>query len=225
MAAGHAACKRCTHLVPVAHSVDCLPLINRQLDGILMLSRRLQTCNKCESRLKLHSNICNRAVLHVMSRECVLLPAWRRARWKDFPLASFQAHVRLKHALAELVIRPPLSEGHSAAMDAFADQVIHQRALDRGYLVPMLRSAMDAPQIRDLCNEIERLFEADGPVDELSPCIDTSPRDLVQEAAVILSSLAPHREIPMSARGSRGRTGRRSGAGHTPGRQGSGAAA
>jgi len=110
----------------------------------------------------------------------------------------------LKHALAELVIRPPLAEGHSAAMDAFADQVIHQRALDRGYLVPMLRSAMDALQIRDLCNEMERLFEADGPVYELSPCIETSPRDLVQEAAVILNSLAPHREIHMSARRSHG---------------------
>ncbi len=185
----------------IALSVDCLALINRQLDGILVLIRRLRTCNTDESKLQLFRELCNRAVLHVLSRERVLLPAWRRARWKEFPLASFQAHVRFKRSLAELVVRPPSADGHFAAMDAFADQVNHQRVLDSEFLVPLLRSAMDVPQRRDLCNDMELLFEADRAVDDMSLCIDTSPRDLVHEAALVLSSLAPHRDFkPESSR-------------------------
>ena len=175
--------------------MDCLALINRQLDGIPVLIRRLRMCNTDESKFKLFRDICNRAVLHVLSREGVLLPAWRGARWKEFPLVSFQAHVRFKRALAELLVRPPSAEGHAAAMDAFADQVNRQRVLDSEVLVPLLRSAMDVPQRRDLCNDMERLFEADGAGDELSLYIDTSPRDLVHEAELVLSSLAPHREV------------------------------
>lgn len=175
--------------------VDCLPLVNRQLDGILVLVRRLSTCNTDEGKLKVFRDLCNKAVLHVLSRERVLLPAWRRAKWKEFPLASFQAHVRLKRALAELVVRPPAAEGHSAAMTAFADLVNHQRVIDSEILVPLLRSAMDVPQRRDVCNDLELLFEADRVVDELSLCIDTSSHNLVHEAELVLSSLTPHREV------------------------------
>lgn len=175
--------------------MDCRALINRQLDGIVVLIRRLRTCNTDESKLQLFRELCNRSVLHVLSRERVLLPAWRRARWKDFPLASFHAHVRFKRVLAELVVRPPSAHGHSAAMDAFADQVNQQRVLDSELLVPLLRSAMDVPQRRDLCNDIELLFEADRAADDMSLRVDTSPRDLVHEAEIVLSSLAPNRDV------------------------------
>lgn len=175
--------------------MDCRALINRQLDGILVLIRRLQGRNPNENNLPVFRDLCNRAVLHVLSRERLLLPAWRRAKWREFPLASFQAHARFKHALAELVVRPPSAEGHFSALEAFADQVKRQRALDNECLVPLLRSAMDVPQRRDLCNDMELLFEADSAADDMALRLDTSPRDLVHEAEIVLSSLVPHREV------------------------------
>jgi len=176
-------------------AVDSRALINRQLDRILLLNGRLSACDDHSRRSQLFRELCNRAVLHILSRERVLLPAWRRIGWKKFPLASFRAHVQFKRHLAELVVRPPSAQGHSDALDAFASHVELQRALDDECLVPLLRSAMDVPQRRDLCNDMELLFTADRAAGDISPRIDASPRDLVREAEIVLSSLAPQREI------------------------------
>ena len=175
--------------------MDSRALINCQLDGIAVLIRRLSECDDDKRRLQLFRELCNRAVLHILSRERVLLPAWRRVRWRMFPLASFKAHVQFKRFLAELVVRPPPAEGHADALDAFAGHVEHQRVLDNEYLVPLMRSAMDVPQRRDLCNDMELLFHADRVAGDLSFRIDASPRDLVHEAEIVLSSLAPHHEV------------------------------
>jgi len=175
--------------------VDCRPLVNRQLDSIPLLVSRLKGCNADESKFQLFREICDRAVLHVLSRERVLLPAWRRARWKEFPLASFAAHARFKRALADLLVHPPAADGHAAALEAFSHQVERQRALDGDCLIPRLRSAMDVPQRRELCNDIELLFDADQRSGHPSLHFDASPRELVQEAAVVLSSLARHRHV------------------------------
>jgi len=96
--------------------VDSRALINCQLDGIAVLIRRLSECDDDKRKLQLFRELCNRAVLHILSRERVLLPAWRRVRWKMFPLASFKAHVQFKRFLAELVVRPlPLLLAHVAS--------------------------------------------------------------------------------------------------------------
>jgi hypothetical protein len=180
--------------------IDCLPavdsraLINRQLDRILWLNDRLSACKDGQRRAQMFRELCDGAVLHILSRERVLLPAWRRVGWKKFPLASFRAHVQFKRRLADLVVRPPSVEGHSDALDAFASHVEHQRALDDECLVPSLRCAMDVPQRRDVCNDMELLFGSDRVAANVPVRIDASPRELVHEAQVVLSSLAPHRE-------------------------------
>src|SRR4051812_3601091 len=107
--------------------VDCHALINRQLDGILLLIRRLESCRDDQSKLQLFRELGDRAVLHVLSRETVLLPAWKRAGWKQFPLASFAAHGQFKRALAELLVQRPLADDFAAALESFRHQAERQR--------------------------------------------------------------------------------------------------
>lgn len=174
-------------------TVDCHALINRQLDGILLLIRRLAASNDDRSKLQLFRELGDRAVLHVLSRETVLLPAWKRAQWRQFPLPSFAAHVQFKRALAELLVRPPLADGFGAALDSFGHQAERQRVLDDDFLIPGLRSAMDVQQRRDLCNEIELLFDAQRSATDGAGRVGASADDLVAEAEVVLSSLSARR--------------------------------
>jgi len=174
--------------------VDSRALINRQLDRILWLNDRLSACKEGHRKAQMFHELCDGAVLHILSRERVLLPAWRRVGWKKFPLASFRAHVQFKRRLADLVVRPPSVAGHTDALDAFASHVEHQRALDDECLVPSLRCAMDLPQRRDVCNDMELLFGSGRVADDMPSRIGVSPHELVHEAQVVLSSLAPRRE-------------------------------
>jgi hypothetical protein len=186
------------HLFPdEPFNVDCHALINRQLDGILLLIRRLEGSNDDRSKLQWFREVGDRAVLHVLSRETVLLPAWRRAEWRQFPLVSFAAHVQFKRALAELLVRPPRADGFVAALGSFGHQAERQRALDGEFLIPGLRSAMDVQQRRDLCNEIELLFDVQRTAVDDAGRRGASAGDLLAEAEIVLSSL--------SARGPAGR--------------------
>lgn len=157
---------------------------------MIVLIRLLQGSSSEQSKLPVFRRLCDRAGLHVLSRERFLLPAWRQVKWRDFPFASFRAHVCLKRALAELMVRPPSANGHSAALEAFAVQVKRQRALDCDYLIARLRGALDVQQRRDLCNDIELLFETDRTSTDGLMNLDASPRDLMWDAQVVLSSLA-----------------------------------
>ena len=101
-----------------------------------------------------------------------------------------RGHVRFKQALADLLVRPPSSDGHAQALSTFAEHVEQQRLLDQHRLVPVLRDAMDLEQRRELCNDVELLFET-GSTPMREPAIgDASPRDLIAEAEIVLSSLA-----------------------------------
>ncbi|HEY8976466.1 MAG TPA: hypothetical protein VIN75_19780 [Burkholderiaceae bacterium] len=170
--------------------MDCSALLTRQLAELTALISRLRSSRRGEDALRLFGDLANRAVLHVLSRERVLLPAWRHIRWKDLPLDAMTGHVRFKQALAELLVRPPSSDGHAQALAAFAEHVEQQHLLDQHRLVPVLRDAMDIEQRRALCNDVELLFETGSPpMRELTAGV-ASPKDLVAEAEIVLSSLA-----------------------------------
>jgi len=171
-------------------AVDCSALLTRQLAELTALISRLRSSRRGEDALRLFGDLANRAVLHVLSRERVLLPAWRHVRWKDLPLDAMTAHVRFKQALAELLVRPPSSDGHAQALSAFAEHVEQQHRLDQHRLVPVLRDAMDLEQRRALCNDVELLFETGAPPMRELTSIDATPKDLIAEAEIVLSSLA-----------------------------------
>lgn len=177
-------------LHPDLPPVDCSALLTRQLAELTALISRLRSSRRGDDAARLFGDLSNRAVLHVLSRERVLLPAWRHVRWKDLPLDAMRGHVRFKQALADLLVRPPSSDGHAQALSTFAEHVEQQRLLDQHRLVPVLRDAMDLEQRRELCNDVELLFET-GSTPMREPAIgDASPRDLIAEAEIVLSSLA-----------------------------------
>lgn len=172
--------------------LDCSALLTRQLEELSLLVARLQACKRRGARERLLRELSNVAVLHVLSRERVLLPAWRRARWKDLPYEALAAHVELKRALAELMVSRPHSTSFDAAVAAFAAAVERQVATDRKRLVPALRRAFDVRDRRELFNDIEVLFEAGEPprANELLIATEAPPRELIEDAEIVLSSLS-----------------------------------
>jgi len=170
--------------------VDCSALLTRQLAELATLVSRLRSTRRGEDAARLFGDLSNRAVLHVLSRERVLLPAWRHVRWKDIPLDAMSGHVRFKQALADLLVRPPSADGHAAALSVFAQHVERQRALDTRRLIPTLRDVMDVHLRRQLCNDVELLFETGSPPMREAVIGDASPQALIREAEIVLSSLA-----------------------------------
>jgi hypothetical protein len=169
--------------------VDCSALLTRQLAELTALISRLRSSRRGDDAARLFGDLSNRAVLHVLSRERVLLPAWRHVRWKDLPLDAMRGHVRFKQALADLLVRPPSADGHAQALCAFEAHVEQQRLLDQHRLVPVLRDAMDIELRRELCNDVELLFETGSPPMREPIFGDASPRELIAEAEIVLSSL------------------------------------
>jgi hypothetical protein len=161
------------------------------------LISRLRASRREADTCRLLRELSNRAVLHVLSRERLLLPAWRRARWKDLPLDALVAHVRFKQALASLLVRNPLEEGYDEALASFARHVEQLHLIDRDRLIPLLRGAFDIHQRRELCNDVELLFETGTPPSAESARGGASSRELIKEAGIVLTSLAARR-LPAS---------------------------
>lgn len=154
-----------------------------------MLVARLRASPRERESTRLLRELSNRAVLHVISRERILLPAWRRARWRGLPLDAMTAHVRLKQALAELVVLRPTDDRFADALAEFAAHVEAQQALDHQKLIPVLRDVMEVHERRELCNDMELLFDTgDAPARAELP-LERSPWELIREAEIVLSSL------------------------------------
>jgi len=169
--------------------LDCSALITRQLAELAALVARLQAGATAQESVQLVRELTNRAVLHVLSRERLLLPAWRRARRHDVPSDALAAHARFKQALADLVVLQPGELGFADALAALARQVECLRSLDHGRLIPTLRHAMDVDERRELFNDIELMFETGSPPVLRTSRAEQSPGELIREAKVVLSSI------------------------------------
>jgi len=139
-----------------------------------------------------HRELCNRASLHVVSRERFVLPAWQRAGWKNLSSDTLVAYVNFKRALAELLVCPPGKPGFAAALHGFLQAVAQQRIEDEQVLMPALRKALDVADRRTVFNDIEALYE-NAPVRTDEPASpepgQLSVHALLDEAQVVLSSL------------------------------------
>ncbi|HEX7688397.1 MAG TPA: hypothetical protein VF453_11850 [Burkholderiaceae bacterium] len=97
--------------------------------------------------------------------------------------------MRLKQALADLIVLRPTDERFADALSEFAAHVQTQQALDHQRLIPVLRDVMEVDERRELCNDMELLFDAgDAPVRAESPP-GRPPSELIREAEIVLSSL------------------------------------
>jgi len=171
------------------HPVDCSVLLSRQLVEISALAGELGRCERAAAS-GLYREVCNRATLHVLARERVLLPAWRRAGWKELPSDALAAHMNFKRSLAELMVHPPGKPGFRLALEAFVAAVEQHRQQDEQRLMPALRNAMDLDERRALCNDIEVLFDAGmGASNEPAIGSRSVAQALIEEAEVVLSSL------------------------------------
>lgn len=166
-------------------------MLTRQLDELSSLISRLGgAARQGPAAASLLRELSNRAVLHVLARERLLLPAWREAQWKDLPSDALAAHFVFKRALAELLVLQPGAAAFQEALAAFAAAIRQQKKLDRGRLVPALRRAMALDRRRVLCNDIELFFDAGAPPAAASPGASSSLHELVEEAEIVLSSLS-----------------------------------
>ncbi|MED5618154.1 hypothetical protein [Ideonella sp. BN130291] len=171
--------------------VDCADLFDRQLAEIASLAKALQAPLLRPTAQTMFQQLCNRSVVHVQAREQFLLPAWRRAHWKHLPSDALATHMEFKRALADLMLQRPGSEHFNEALAAFVATVEVHRRSDRDRLVPALREAIDLADRRQLCNDIEVLYEA-GASSTASLSLNQpflSSRDLIEEAEVVLSSI------------------------------------
>ncbi len=144
--------------------------------------------------MRWYRELCNRASLHVVSRERFVLPAWQRAGWRNLSSDTLVAYVNFKRALAELLVCPPGKPGFAAALHGFLQAVAQQRTEDEQVLMPALRKALDVTDRRTVFNDIEALYE-NAPVQTDVPASPEPGQPPVQalldEAQVVLSSL-PH---------------------------------
>jgi len=167
--------------------MDCTVLLTRQLVAITSLAALPDLRRHGEAGARAFRELCDRAVLHVLSREQILWPAWRRLDWKDLPADAMATHVTFKSELAELMVASPGRAHATAPLGSFLGAVRRQIEADRKRLVPAMRKAMDLALRRMLCNDIELLFDG-ATLHAAAP--PPSVRELVDEAAVVLSSLA-----------------------------------
>ena len=174
--------------------VDGSLLLTRQLVEITALAQALGQCGRQSAAAHFYRQLCNRASLHVLARERLVLPAWRRAGWKHLASDGLRAYVDFKRALAELLVAPPGQPGFAGALAAFLRAVAAQKREDERQLVPALRKGLDLTDRRTVFNEVEALYDSDEPgadAAEALPAGDGPPgRALVEEAELVLSSLA-----------------------------------
>jgi hypothetical protein len=175
------------------HPVDCSVLLTRQLNEIVTLAGRLRRCRARHAAIPLHRQLCGRGALHVQARERVLLPAWRRAGWKELPAHALETHVWFKRCLAQLIVSPPGSPDFAGSVAAFLRAARAQRERDESVLVPAVRSALQLADRRSVFAEIEQLYDSYQPGADTEPMLPDKPpaQALVEEAELVLSALAP----------------------------------
>ena len=167
--------------------MDCTTLLTRQLVAITSLAAMADLRRHGEAGARAFRELCDRAVLHVLSRERILWPAWRRLDWKDLPADAMATHLAFKNELAELMVSSSGGARPAPPLDGFLAAVRRQIDADRKRLVPAMRKAMDVALRRMLYNDIELLFDGATLHAGAPP---SSVRELIDEAAVVLSSLA-----------------------------------
>lgn len=162
--------------------MDCTVLLGAQLARLESIADAL-SCASAAARPQLLRELLDRGALHVRVREQLLFPVLRRARWKGVNSETLKVHVRLKRALAELMVTPAQSDRFNDLLHKFAQGVALQLAEDARAFVPALRAASDIDERRALCREIELLHDK-----ETTPSGPPAP-GLVEEAALVLRSL------------------------------------
>jgi len=145
--------------------------------------------------------LCDRAVLHVRAREQVIMPALLRAGWQGLSAETQGVHLRFKRALANLVVNQPGTAHFDSALRGF-DEAVAQLAADDEYaFIPALRAATELSERRAMCRDIELMYQSfEPPVPQVGPEPEQPPSALVEEAALVLSSLAG---VPASDRAPR----------------------
>jgi hypothetical protein len=171
--------------------LDSRRLLTRQLEDIAALAGQLKDNLDRPAAPQLYRDLCNRATLHVVARERILLPAWAREGYRELRLDAMVPHGEFKRRLADLMVTAPRATSQfRAALDAFVAAAKAQQQADEEILVPGLRQAIDLDARRLVMEDIDRLYSLGGSAAPTAP--EPAPavaRELLQEARVVLSSL------------------------------------
>jgi hypothetical protein len=171
--------------------VDCSVLLGEQLMKMRELLAQLPGCGDERVLKRIVRELCDRAALHVRAREQVIMPALLRAGWQGLSAETQGVHLRFKQALANLVVNQPGTGHFEVALRGF-DQAVADLARDDEYaFIPALRAATDLSERRAMCRDIELMYQSfEPPVPQAGPEPEQAPVALVEEAALVLSSLA-----------------------------------
>jgi hypothetical protein len=166
--------------------------LTRQLVEISALAEELSRCARHSAAFHFYRQLCNRGSLHVLARERFLLPAWRKAGWKNLSSECLAAHFQFKHALADLLVSPPGKPRYAGCLAAFMRAAKVQHDLDEKVLVPSLREGVPLHERRLVFNDIDTLYATHDGAEHAPPVSpDATPwQSLMEEAHVVLSSLS-----------------------------------
>ncbi len=155
------------------------------------LLAQLRDCADERTLKRIVRELCDRAVLHVRAREQVIMPALLRAGWQGLSAETQGVHLRFKRALANLVVNQSGTEHFGPALQGF-DQAVADLAQDDEYaFIPALRAATELSERRAMCRDIELMYQSfEPPMPQVGPEPEQAPAALVEEAALVLSSLA-----------------------------------
>ena len=183
--------------------MDCSLLIDRQLDALSGLAHTLADAGGNTGDRIASREMRDRAAAHFQVREQIVLPALRRGGWRGLNNEALAAHVELKRALAALCICEPGDDDFPRVLHGFAEALEQQRLADKLWIVPTLRRVTGEAERRQLCEEIERLYDATIPPADhyLEVFPQRKPgQAVIEDAAVVLGSFGQTPEpLPSNA--------------------------
>jgi hypothetical protein len=172
--------------------MDCSLLIGRQLDALSALVLTLERASGDSADRVACRELRDRAAAHAQVREQIVLPALQRGGWKGLGSEALAAHMELKRALAALCICEPGDGEFERVLQRFSTTLEQQRMADKLWIVPALRRLTSEADRRQLCEEIEVLYDSLIPPPDhyLESFGHTKPgQAVVQDAVVVLGAI------------------------------------
>src|SRR6266496_867372 len=167
-------------------ALDAIQLIKRDHAAVERLFKQFERAEKREDEAgqgRVVRELVKELSIHASIEELLLYPALRRAeqRAEDDVLEALEEHHLVKLTLDELEDMSPDDERYCAKMNVLIEAVRHHVEEEEGELLPKLKRALDANQLRELGDLLATAKRA-SPTRPHPSAPDTPPGNLLTGA-------------------------------------------
>jgi len=171
-------------------ALDAIQLIKRDHAAVERLFKQFERAEKREDEAgqgRVVRELVKELSIHANIEELLLYPALRRAeqRAEDDVLEALEEHHLVKLTLDELEDMSPDDERYCAKMNVLIEAVRHHVEEEEGELLPKLKRALDANQLRELGDLLATAKRA-SPTRPHPSAPDTPPGNLLTGALAAL---------------------------------------